>query len=455
MSVSPLRGRTRWAGALPARTRKCAPLPGATVWVADGSDLPPFPVIIDNRIALFSGEGTLSVQVSTGFARDVGFAGEGALSVQIVPKHQAEAAFAGAGTFTIDTRAILARAVAMAAEGALTVDRVLRYQQSVDFGGSGSLSVNVVIGFARNVAFAGEGTLTVLAVSVQPRPVGFAGSGSLSVATAPRMSRDVAFAGAGSLSVVSFPRFAQPVAFAGAGTLSVTSLPRFAAAADFAGQGTLSVVVVAVTKTDASDNFNRGSLGSDWGVMQAVGPNPPQMVASTSVRAGAPAAGANTLSQQIIYNTAHPMLTLNQGVEGQFLDGLFADYSLSGVVWRFKTGGTVATTTCMLALGSDWGGNNALFTLINGELVNRASITASAFNTANDTIVGESVGNVNTVKRIRAGVTTTVASWTDSGAAFPYDSTNQYSGFYLASANNVYGTLVAGPRMDNWRGYDI
>lgn len=207
-------------------------------------------------------------------------------------------------------------------------------------------------------------------------------------------------------------------------------------------------------KTDASDNFNRGSLGSDWGVMQAVGPNPPQMVASTSVRAGAPAAGANTQSQQIIYNTAHPMLTLNQGVEGQFLDGLAAA-AMSGVVWRFKTGGTVATTTCMLALASGTGGNNALFTVINGAVVNRASITASAFNTANDTIVGESVGNVNTVKRIRAGVTTTVASWTDSGAAFPYDSTNQYSGFYLASANNVFGTLAPGPRMDNWRGYDI
>lgn len=200
---------------------------------------------------------------------------------------------------------------------------------------------------------------------------------------------------------------------------------------------------------DYLDDFNRanGSPGSNYVTAFFAGQSGvTPVISSNQLRAGTTTTN-NTNTQVTTLRNDAETLTDNQIISARVVsaaNGLFA-----GVVGRASLDGQWAAVAVWnnAAVGIQTRRNGV------GDAV-RANVSGN-FLTANDTVLFDIDENVFRVIRNRAGTLSTLATWTDTGNAYPGDPSRRFGGVLMNSDRNVFGTQGWGTNLDDLRIRDI
>jgi hypothetical protein len=163
------------------------------------------------------------------------------------------------------------------------------------------------------------------------------------------------------------------------------------------------------------DNFNRanGAVGSNW---TKLGGGNTFSVSSNTLRS------SGSTSASALYAYALPFSTLDQKVSAKLRHDSNNDYV--GIAVRVKDYSNYVICAVQYSNGSS--PSIRIRTVIAGTAVDRATFTGASKGTV--PFIFTAVGNVYTVKDIGG---TTLASWTDSGGIFAYDSTNNKAAIFI------------------------
>lgn len=388
---------------------------------------PPAPMPVIEGVAHFTGVGYLTVDVF-GIAKVAAlFSGSGSATADSIAwggVKQAVAMFSGSGDFTVIARAV--QRATYSGSGSLAAK--IATAPAAALSGSGQAAfASSAIGIAP-FTLNGEGTATATVVAVGGAysvSANFTGEGSATAKVVPTITAGFSGSGSASATVAS----AIKSLFNGSGTNAAKVVS--AMKADFTGSGTSSATMVKVGES-YTDNFNRASLGSDWGVYSPL----PIISGSTKMQAGAPSFNQAITcfpmwAQELSSNNQSVLITLVAPTGTLNTNGACA------VGGYLRATGTANSGT-MVAFQA-YGTSVAILSKSGSTFTQRATGTTTTVS-ATDQYELQADGNVYTV--YKNGVATN-CSWTDVGNLMTTGSLNRRGGALVMSANNANTSYAA------------
>ncbi|MBH0778833.1 hypothetical protein [Nocardia bovistercoris] len=198
---------------------------------------------------------------------------------------------------------------------------------------------------------------------------------------------------------------------------------------------------------NASDDFNRASLGSNWVTLGISSAGIVPVINANRLR-NAPTTVSNTRNQSAALFSAAPAVSDNHMVRATLASAVNGLYS--GLILR----ASVDFQNMVVAMLTTDSAATGIWTFIGGTSVRRVSTSTSTF-AANDVAGFKAEGSLYTLVKNPDGANTTVATWNDTGALYLPSSSRRLGGAYLTSDSNVVGTQNWSPALDDFNIRDI